>query len=188
VITATDSEFPRQAEIARLEYPHDNEVDFMKGVVVYSSVYGNTKQVAEAIAGQMRTDGLEVELIGVDDGAPGGVAGDFMFVGSPTRMGRPTKEAKRFLEGLDKEAWKNKPIVVFDTVGPLPKDEEKRKKWLSRIEDSAASRMQKMANERGLTTHPEVLHVAVTGFKGPLASDGLEIARAFTHEFVAALK
>jgi flavorubredoxin len=160
----------------------------MKGIVAYDSVYGNTKQVAEAIAEQIRSEGHEVELIPLRDGGVGAVAGDFLFVGSPTRMGRMTKKAKGFLEGLDREHWKNRPIVAFDTVGPFSEDEEKRKKWLSRVEKSAATRMQELVRKRGLSTHPEVLHIAVTGFKGPLASDGLDMARDFTHRFTATMK
>jgi len=164
------------------------EVHLMRGVVAYSSVYGNTKLVAEAISEQIRVDGVEVELVSIDEGVPRAVQGDFMFVGSPTRGGRPTKKAKRFLEELDVEAWRNKSIVLFDTVGPLSMDPEKRKLWLSRIDKSAATRMQSQVNERGLSAHPELLHIAVTGFKGPLSVDALDIAKAFAHKFVASLR
>lgn len=99
-----------------------------------------------------------------------------------------TRKTKGFLEGLDGEQWKNRPIVAFDTVGPLPEDAEKRKKWLSRIDKSAARGIQELVTKRGLSAHPEVLHIAVTGFKGPLASDGLDMARDFAHRIVAAIK
>jgi flavorubredoxin len=160
----------------------------MKGIVAYDSVYGNTKQVAEAIAEQIRSEGHEVELIAVGDRGVGALIGDFMFVGSPTRIGRMTKRTKEFLEGLDGKYWKDRPIVAFDTVGPLSEDAEKRKKWLSRIDKSAATRMQELARQRGLNAHPEVLHIAVTGFKGPLASDGLDMAKEFVHRFVTVPK
>jgi len=160
----------------------------MKGIVAYDSVYGNTKLVAEAIAEQIRSEGHEVELITLRDGGGGAAVGDFLFVGSPTRMGRMTKEAKKFIEGLDKEHWKSRPIVAFDTVGPMSEDEEKRKKWLSRIEKSAATRMQEQARQQGLSVYQDVLHVAVTGFKGPLASDALDMAKEFTHRFIATMR
>jgi len=160
----------------------------MKGVVAYDSVYGNTKQVAEAIAEQIRSEGHEADLIALRDGVGGASAGDFLFLGSPTRIGRMTKNAKEFVEGLDREHWKSRPIVAFDTVGPLSEDEEKRREWLSRIEKSAATRMQELARKCGLSAYPEVLHVAVTGFKGPLASDALDMAKEFTHRFIASMK
>jgi len=179
---------PDRTGLERTEWQQDKGVDVVKGVVAYDSVYGNTKQVAEAIAEQIRSDGHEVELIALRDEGGVAPAGDFMFVGSPTRMGRMTKKAKEFVEGLDKEHWKSRPIVTFDTVGPLSEDEEKRKKWLSRIDKSAATRMQELARQQGLSVHQEVLHVAVTGFKGPLASDALDMAKEFTHRFISTLK
>ena len=160
----------------------------MKGVVAYDSVYGNTKLVAEAIAEQIRSEGHEVELIALRDRGGVAPAGDFIFVGSPTRMGRMTKKAKEFVEELDEEHWKSRPIVTFDTVGPLPEDEEKRKKWLSRIDKSAATRMQELAMQRGLSVYQDALHVAVTGFKGPLAPDALDMAKEFTHRFIATMR
>jgi flavodoxin len=160
----------------------------MKGIVVFDSVYGNTKQVAVAIAEQIRADGHSAETLNLGETEARKVEADFMFVGSPTRIGRMTKKAKEFVEGLDTEYWRNRPIVTFDTVGPMSEDEEKRKKWLERVTKSAATRMQDQIRERGLSAHPEVLHVAVTGFKGPLASDALDIARDFTRRFIAKLK
>lgn len=160
----------------------------MKGIVVCDSVYGNTKQVAEAIAEEIRSEGHEVELISLKDGEAPAAMGDFMFVGSPTRMGRPTGAAKEYLSGLNVDQWKGKPIVMYDTVGPLPKDEEKRKVWMTRIDKSAASRMRDLAEGRGLTVHRELLHIAVTGFKGPLAPDALDRARDFTRKFLESLK
>jgi flavodoxin len=161
----------------------------MKGVVAFDSVYGNTKLVAEAIAEQIRSEGHEAELIALRDGGGGTVpSGDFLFIGSPTRMGRMTKEAKMFIEGLDKEHWKSRPIVTFTTVGPLSEDMEKREKWLGRIDKSAATRMQEQARQQGLNVYQDVLHVGVTGFKGPLAPDALDIAKEFTHRFIATVR
>jgi flavorubredoxin len=159
----------------------------MKGIVAYDSVYGNTKRVAEAIAEQIRSEGHEVELVPLSDESAEAVTGDFMFVGSPTRVGRMTRKTKVFLEDLNGEYWRTRPIVAFDTVGPMSEDPEKRKKWLDRVEKSAATRMQELARQRGLRVHPEVLHIAVTGFKGPLASDALDIAKYFTHKVIASL-
>ena len=159
----------------------------MKGVVAYDSVYGNTKQVAEAIADQIRSEGHEVVLISLRDGGGAGASGDYLFVGSPTRIGRMTKKAKEFMEGLDKDHWRNKPIVVFDTVGPMSEDKEKREKWLERVEKSAATRLRDLARRQGLSVYQDVLHAAVTGFKGPLASDALETTKEFTHRFIASL-
>lgn len=163
----------------------------MKGIVAYDSVHGNTKQVAEAIAEQRRVDGNQVEVFNLKDKGPEVVAGDFMFIGSPTRAGRMTGNTKHFLEGLDPANWRNKPIVLFDTIGPLPKDLEKRKKWLAMADEggkNAASKMQEACRAQGLSNCSKKLHLAVTGFLGPLAPDALDMAREFTHVFLATLR
>jgi flavodoxin len=163
----------------------------MKGIVAYDSVHGNTKQVAEAIAEQIRSDGHQAELVALRDGSVGAVAGDFMLIGSPTRAGRMTREAEEFLKSLDVGYWKARPIVTFDTVGPLSKDVEKRNKWLRMIESgssNAASRMQELCRERGMSGCTKVMHFAVIGFWGPLAPDALDMARDFTRQFMATMK
>lgn len=160
----------------------------MKGIVVFDSVYGNTRQVAEAIAEQIRADGHSADILNLGESEAKKIEADFMFIGSPTRMGRPTKKAKEFVEGLDAEYWKNRLVVTFDTVGPMSEDEEKRKAWLARVEKSAATRMRDQALAQGLKVHLDVLHIAVTGFKGPLAPDALDMARDFTHRFIVGLK
>ncbi len=159
----------------------------MKGIVVFDSVYGNTKRVAQAIAEQIRADGHSADALNLGEIEVKMVEADFMFVGSPTRMGRPTKKAKAFVDGLDVQYWKNRPIVFFDTVGPMSEDQEKRKTWLARVEKSAATRMRDEAGAKGLEVRSDVLHIAVTGFKGPLAPDALDMARDFTHRFIASM-
>jgi len=164
------------------------KVSVLKGIVAFDSVHGSTRQAAEAIAEQARADGHEVELVWVKEKKGSEVAGDFLFIGSPTRAGRMTKDTKRFMENLNVDQWKGKSIVTFDTVGPLSKDVEKRKSMLMTIKEdakTAATSMQKLCRERGLDVHEKALHLAVTGLWGPLAPEGPEMAKEFTHGFLA---
>ncbi|MDD1770272.1 MAG: flavodoxin domain-containing protein [Methanomassiliicoccales archaeon] len=161
----------------------------MKGVIAFDSVHGNTKLVAEAIAEQIKAEGHEVQLINVRGSVPASVSGDFLLIGSPTRGSRATKEAMSFVEALD-SSWKGKPIAVFDTVGPLSKDAEKRKKWLETIDagtKNAASKLKDRCIERGMSVS-SVLHVPVVGMMGPLAPEGTQMGRDFAHKFIASLK
>ncbi len=161
----------------------------MKGTVAYDSVHGNTKQIAEAIAEQLRSDGIEVELFSVTEGKK--PSGDFLFLGSPTRMSRPTKSPVQFLESLDTSYWSNHQVVLFDTVGPFSKDKAKRDKWLETADrgtKNAAAKMQQFCKERGIRTYPKILHCAVTGFTGPLAPDAAQRAKEFAHRFLETLK
>jgi hypothetical protein len=102
-----------------------------------------------------------------------------------------TGEVKAFIESLNVDHWKNKPIINFDTIGPLSKDAEKRKKWLEIADEgskNAASRMRDLCKERGLRDCSRVLHIAVVGFLGPLAPDALDMAREYTRKFLATMK
>jgi flavodoxin len=163
----------------------------MKGIVAYDSVNGNTKQVAEAIAEEIRAQGHEAELVFLKEGATGSVAGDFMFIGSPTRTARMTKRTGEFIAGLDPAYWSGRPIVAFDTVGPLSKDAEKRKSWLEKVESgdkNAACRIRDACEGRGLNVRPRLLHLAVVGMWGPLAPEAQDMAREYTREFLRTVK
>ncbi len=161
----------------------------MKGIIAFDSVNGNTKQVAEAMAEELRTAGLETELVFLKDGASS-PTGDVLFIGSPTRGGKMTKGTARFIESLDVEHWKNKPIFVFDTVGPLSKDEAKRKSQLEMIGrggKNAAVKMSDLATQRGLRVRSPVMHFAVVGMWGPLAPDALTLAKEAARSALASV-
>jgi flavodoxin len=151
----------------------------MKGIVAYDSVNGNTKQVAEAMAEELRAEGHEAELIFLKDGGKS-PTGDVMFIGSPTRGGKMTKGPDKFIESLDVEFWRTRPVFMFDTVGPLSKDSEKRKHQLELVggnNKNAASQMRDIAIQRGLQVRPSLMHFAVVGMWGPLAPDALALAK-----------
>jgi flavodoxin len=161
----------------------------MKGIVAYDSVNGNTKQVAEAMAEELRAEGHEAELIFIKEGAAS-PAGDVMFIGSPTRGMKMTKGTGRFIESLDVEFWKARPMYVFDTVGPLSKDDMKRKDQLQMIGSggkNAAEKMREQAAERGLLVHQPVMHFAVVGMWGPLAPDALALAKEAARTVLAGI-
>lgn len=159
----------------------------MKGIVAYDSYYGNTKLVAEALVEQVRAEGHEAELRSVKEDYPSPPQGDFLFVGSPNRMGRASGATKRFVKKLDRESWKDKPIAVFTTVALLPKADatEKQKKSAEKWTLRAAPKLRDMARARGLNAVDKVLHVEVKDAKGPLVDNGIEQTKAFAHDFLA---
>jgi len=159
----------------------------MKGAVTYDSVYGNTKLVAEAIAEQIRADGHSVEVLNLREEGARKIEADFMFIGGPTRLKKMTRNVKHFVKKLDKNYWSTRPVVAFDTYGPLGKTEEEQKKAEKWLHPGAVGSIQALAGKMGLKVHPATLRCAVTDLKGPLEPDAIEKAKKFAHEFAVSL-
>ena len=162
----------------------------MKGVVVYDSYYGNTKIVAEAIVEQLKIEGHEAELRNVKESYPEPPQGDFMFVGSPIRMGSVTGRTKRFVKRLDKAVWKDKPIVVFTTTGMMPKEPatDKQKEGFQKWAINGGIKLRDLARAKGLNAVDANLWVEVKDSKGPLVDTGVEKTKQFTREIAQMLK
>ena len=157
----------------------------MKAVIAVDSVYGNTKLVAEAMKEEIENSGHEVELISLrkEFRVPSG--GSILLVGSPTRVGKMTRKAKRFVSKLDVSAWTGKEVVPFDTHMPLPDDPKKRQKSLKWVEPGAAGSLSVLAKKRGLKVRSPPLRCKVTDMKGPLAPGELEKAREYARQLLA---
>jgi flavodoxin len=157
----------------------------MKALVLFRSHYGNTKQVAEAIAGEITAMGHDSVVQDIRQRLPDPQSFDFILIGAPTRMGKVTRKALRVLKRFRKPGFARKPVAIFDTYGPLPtnpEELEKAKKW---IYPGAAGIMQEAAKSLGLTVYPNTLRCEVKGMKGPLGDDELGKAAAFVREFVS---
>lgn len=103
----------------------------MKAMIAFDSVYGNTKMVANQLAAVLKEMGYEAELIDLKKWDRKTPVGDILFIGSPTRMVRMTRPAKRFAKILDGTEWEGKPIYTFDTI-MVPNDpaqQAKAAKW-----------------------------------------------------------
>jgi flavodoxin len=162
----------------------------VKGIVVYDSYYGNTKKVAEAIVEQIKSEGHEAELRSVREDYPSPPQGDFMFVGSPNRMGGVTGRTKRYVKRLDCTVWKDKPVAIFTTVAAHPEGEmtEKEKSSYEKWALRAAPKLRDKAKDRGLNAVEKVLAVEVKDQKGPLVDNGIEQSKQFAHEILQAMK
>ena len=159
----------------------------MKALVLFKSFYGNTKQVADAIAEQIKALGHEAEVQDLRRKLPDLNGIDVILIGAPTRMGRVARKAKSVLRKLRKLGFGVKPLAVFDTYGPVPArpDElEKSKKWLY---PGAAGILHKVAKEQGLNVYEKILRCEVTGSKGPLKDKEKEKAAAFAKAFISAI-
>jgi flavodoxin len=153
----------------------------MRGLVAYDSVYGNTKQIADAIAEEIKAAGHEAQVMSVKDEFPDLLAFDFVFVGSPTRIANASRASKRFVKKLSAASWGGKPVIAFDTI--MPGVLEAKGRWTG----TAAQVLHDLGKNKGLNVRDPVLHTYVKDMKGPLADDAVTVARAYTKEFLAAL-
>jgi flavodoxin len=140
----------------------------VKALVVYDSTFGNTEQVAKAIAAGMGPD-VDVRAIKASLADPAAAIGvDLLVIGSPTNGGRPTKPVQDFIKRLPALGASTR-VAAFDTRMP--------QRWAA-IFGYAGPRIASSLQAKGgrSLTSPEPFFV--DGQKGPL-QDG-ELAKATT--------
>ena len=160
----------------------------MNALILYRSFYGNTKQVDETIAQEIRALGHETTIQDVRQKLPNLQGIDWIIVGSPTRIARANRNAVNILKRLKKKGFSDKPVAVFDTYGPLPatpEELEKAKKW---IDPGAAGNLYRVAANQGLNVYSETLRCEVKDLKGPLADNAVDKAISFTRGFISAFR
>jgi flavodoxin len=119
----------------------------MNSLIVYGSRHGNTRKVAEAIAGELRKHG-EVQLISAEK-APRFLPDqtDLLVVGGPTEAHRITEPVAQFFDHIGKEALVGKAAAAFDTRLRWPE-------WLSGA--AAAGIAQRLHQARANLIAPEI--------------------------------
>jgi NAD(P)H dehydrogenase (quinone) len=91
----------------------------LKGVVVFHSGYGHTKRMADAIAEGAKASLLQIDADGnLSDQAWVDIeAAHYIIVGSPTYMGGPSWQFKKFADASSKpwfsDSWKDKVFGGF---------------------------------------------------------------------------
>lgn len=155
----------------------------MKAIIAFDSVYGNTKTVAGEVAAVFKGMGYESELIDLKTWDKRTPSGDVLFIGSPTRMVRMTRPAKRFAKKLDISEWEGKPVYAFDTI-MVPADQAQQVKAAKWTENGAAPKIKELLEGRGLSVQDKMLRVPVTGLKGPLADTWKDQVKTFVAEIV----
>jgi len=135
----------------------------MKALVVYDSVYGNTKKIAEIVAAEL-VKGIKV--ISVSDFKSKDLAGiDLLVVGSPILAFRPSEKTGKFLASLSAGQLKGVKAAAFDTRMPIFFSGDAAKKIAAALKQAGA---EIIAEPRGFI---------VKGRKGPLANDALSKAK-----------
>jgi flavodoxin len=141
----------------------------MKTLVVYDSVYGNTRIIAQAIGQSIPGDVQVLRARQVDTSTL--ESADLLIVGTPTHGGGPTEAVQRLLEEVGPPVRKGAKVATFDTRFAW--------RWL-RIFGFPAPKMAEALVEKGwtLTVPPEGFFVK--GAKqGPLKAGETERAAAW---------
>ncbi len=138
----------------------------MNAVVVYDTQFGNTEQIARAIASRLETDGI-VRLLAVADANGINLTGvDLLVVGGPTQGHSARPVLLQWVKELSPEMLHGMAVATFDT----------RVHWPMLLSGSAANTLAKSMRQYGaqFVVSPESFFV--TGRKGPLAPGELEHA------------
>jgi flavodoxin I len=149
----------------------------MKTLVVYDSVYGNTAQVAKAIAGAVAPSD-EVALLQATEATPSALAGvDLLIVGAPTHGGRPSPTMQTFLNQIPAGTLNNVGVTAFDTRVST-EDKGFGLRILMRVLGYAAERIAGALQRKGGQLAQTPAGFIVEGKEGPLREG--ELARAAT--------
>jgi flavodoxin len=149
----------------------------MNALVIYESQFGNTEQLARAIAQALGEYGpVRLELVGKAGHAM--LEGmDLLVLGSPTQFHEATPEMLAWLDHLPPQILDGMPIALFDT----------RYHTSKLFTGSAADVIGKEVRKRGgrLIVPPESFFV--TGREGPLEAGEVERAASWANTLLEIL-
>lgn len=155
----------------------------MKSLLVYDSQFGNTKEIAKAIA-KAFTSPNKVKVLGANAVQLEDLkAIDLLIVGSPTQGGRPKQSLQIFLNRIPANALKNVGVASFDTRFSL-KDQNFVLRLLLKTIGYAAPRIAESLKSKGgkLLAPPEGF--ILKGKEGPLAAGELEKAKTWAGQII----
>lgn len=145
----------------------------MKTLVVYDSLYGNTKAIAQAIGDALPG---EVEVLHVSEADASGLeAYDLLVVGAPTHGAKPSPDMQGFLDQIQAPALEGVKVASFDT---------RMTNKLITMFGVAAPKIAKALQQKGGTSTGKTEGFYVTGGEGPLKDGEVERAAAWAHGLI----
>lgn len=141
----------------------------MNAMIVYDSVFGNTKLIAEALVKSLEEASYEVGIFSSKD-APQAIAQGVKLAafGSPTRAFRPTADILSYLKALPDGSFTGCGVLAFDTRIYLPSISSRIFRWFIHRMGYAAPVLARQLEKKGahLLLPPEGFNVE--GKEGPL--------------------
>jgi len=150
----------------------------MHTVIVFDSDYGNTREIVEAIATDLRTAG-PVDVAKVRTRAAAGTPSDMdlLIVGSPTHMRRLSAPMRGYLQQLPAKSLAGVEAAAFDT----------RAQGWKLLTGAASGGIARQLQKHGahLLVRPESFQV--TAKEGPLADGEVAHAHTWARHILAAM-
>jgi flavodoxin len=136
----------------------------MKGLVIYDSVFGNTKKIAEAIAAALGYPLIPVTALTVEQ-----LKGNEHLVwGSPTRGFRPTEPMQNFIKSLPEGSLTGIKVSTFDTRMDVKEVNNGFLTFMEKIFGYAADPLSKSLVKKGATLLGKPEGFFVHASEGPL--------------------
>jgi menaquinone-dependent protoporphyrinogen IX oxidase len=136
-----------------------------RALVLYHSLFGNTKKVALSLAQGIEETGVEVDCQSIDSVDITKITNyDFIAIGSPTHMIRPSKEMKEFLRTLSSFNLSSLTGFSFDTRNESRMNSSS---W-SVLENSAAQSIERALKRMNVKIIRPRVSAIVQGREGPL--------------------
>ena len=146
----------------------------MKALVLFDSVYGNTKKIAETVAKEL---GKDVKTVSISDFNSKDLTGiKLLVVGSPILAFRPSEKTGKFLASLSTGQLKGIKAAAFDTRVRIF------------FHGDAAGKIAAKLKQAGAEIVAEPCGFIVEGKEGPLAVDAVAKAKEWTGSIKAKIK
>lgn len=148
----------------------------MRALVVYESFFGNTQDIAKAIAAGLQMK-YEVVIKSVDDCNPKELRTcDLLVIGSATRGFRPSPGTQAFLRSIEPRDVSGLAIAAFDTRIDLESIKSRVFRWIVKTGGYAAERISRVLDQKGAILATKPKGFLVLGKEGPLKEGELERA------------
>ncbi|MFX0020801.1 MAG: flavodoxin family protein [Candidatus Hermodarchaeota archaeon] len=135
-----------------------------KTLILYDSLFGNTKKVAMSLSRGLEAGGLHVDSSSIEKFDIGELNNyDIIGIGGPTHYHGASKKMKSFLKKIRNLKMEGKYGFAFETKGEF------------RLAGSAAKRITRYLNK----TKVEIIHSTISGIvldqEGPLKNNTLDL-------------
>ncbi len=161
----------------------------MRTWIVYDSYYGNTEQIARAVAAELDAAGKgPVGLSKAESTRPEQLQGlDLLLLGSPTRAFRMSERMKAFVRTIPPGSLRGVKVAALDTRIAVAEVKNALLSFGARVFGYAAEPMAKALVKAGGEQVAPPAGFFVQDAEGPLKDGELERAKEWARQIAAAL-